>query len=161
MTIINVCNPFKTYVYHTEIVTSTMDISRQFASEGKPHGTVITADFQSSGRGRIRDRLWEMEKEKNLPFTILLRYPGNEELPAALTLRAGLAVSLAIEDFLPSLQGTVLVKWPNDIIIKSKKTAGILCEAYDGNVHIGIGVNVTQNIFPEQLKEKATSLSKT
>ena len=159
MIVLKIRNPFGAPVYHEETVTSTMDISRQLESRSEAHGTVIAADFQEKGRGRIRGRIWEMEKKMSLPLTILLRYPRIEDIPAALTLRTGLAVSNAIEDFAPSLQGRVMVKWPNDIMIGSKKTAGILCEAANGNVHIGIGINVYQKEFPAHLREKATSIA--
>jgi len=163
---INIENPFNAPVYHEETVTSTMDISHRLVSENAPryetkfpaHGTVIAADFQEAGRGRVCDRVWEMEREENLAFTILLRYPRIEKIPAALTLRAGLAVSLAVEDFTPSLKSFVLVKWPNDIMISGKKTAGILCEADGGFVHLGIGINIMQKEFPAHLKKKATSI---
>ena len=158
MTTLKIRNPFNAPVYYEETVASTMDVSRQLASGGEVHGTVITAGFQESGRGRIRDRIWEMERNVNLPFTVLLRYPRIEEIPAALTLRIGLAVSLAIEDFAPSLQGKIEVKWPNDIMIDSKKAVGILCEADDGNVYAGIGINFAQKEFPAHLREKATSI---
>jgi len=136
-----------------------MDISRRLEAAGEAHGSVIAADFQEAGRGRIKDRLWEMDRGASLPFTILLRYPRNEDIPCALTLRAGLAVSLAIEDFMPSLRGRINVKWPNDILIDSKKAAGILCEAQSGNVHLGIGINTTQDEFPPCLKERAVSIA--
>lgn len=151
-------NPFNAPVYHMQAVSSTMDISRLLAKEGAMHGTVITADFQEAGRGRILGRSWEMQ-EGSLPFTILLRF---QDIPSALTLRAGLAVTHAIEDFAPALKGSVFVKWPNDIMIGSKKTAGILCEAdYSAGfeVHLGIGINMIQKEFPAHLQKKATSLA--
>ena len=159
MTTLKIRNPFNAPVYYEETVTSTMDVSRQLAFAGEPHGVVITADFQESGRGRIRERTWEMERNTNLPLTVLLRYPRIEDIPAALTLRIGLAVCLAIEDFAPSVREKVTVKWPNDIMIGSKKAAGILCEADGGNVHTGIGINVAQKEFPAHLREKATSIA--
>jgi BirA family biotin operon repressor/biotin-[acetyl-CoA-carboxylase] ligase len=160
MTNLKIRSPFNAPLYHEETVNSTMDISRKLAYEGAPHGTVITADFQEAGRGRIRDRHWEMDRGMNLPFTILLRYPCLEDIPTALTLRAGLAVSLAIEDFAhEGLQSAVLVKWPNDIMIGAKKAAGILCEADGGNVHLGIGINVMQREFPVHLRDKAISIA--
>jgi len=159
MVTLKIKNPFNAPVYHMETVTSTMDISRQFALDNKPHGTVITADFQEAGRGRLRGRYWQMEKKSGLPFTILLRYLQIENIPPALTLRTGLAVSAAIEDCFPSLKNKVFVKWPNDIMINSRKTAGILCEAESGNVHIGIGINTAQKIFPAYLQEKAASIA--
>ena len=156
---INNTNPFNAPVYHKETVTSTMDISRDLAACGEAHGTVITADFQNSGRGRIKGRSWQMESKTNLPFTILLRFPSINNIPKALTLRTGLAVSFAIEDFTPSLKDKVQIKWPNDIMINGKKAAGILCEADDRVVRIGIGVNVAQKEFPSELREKAISVS--
>jgi BirA family transcriptional regulator, biotin operon repressor / biotin---[acetyl-CoA-carboxylase] ligase len=165
MTSLKIRNPFNAPVYYEETVSSTMDISRKLAQENSPHGSVILADFQSAGRGRKQDRRWEMERGENLSFTILLRFPGIEDIPSALTLRAGLAVCLAIEDFAPSLQGSCLVKWPNDILIKPahgedyKKAVGILCEADGGNVHLGIGINAAQKEFPSHLREKAVSIA--
>jgi len=165
MTSLKICNPFNAPVYYEETVSSTMDVSRNLARENSPHGSVILADFQEAGRGRKQDRRWEMERGANLSFTILLRFSGLEDIPPALTLRAGLAVCLAIEDFAPSLQGSCLVKWPNDIMIKPirgkdyKKAVGILCEADGGNVHLGIGINTAQKEFPSHLMDKAISIA--
>jgi BirA family biotin operon repressor/biotin-[acetyl-CoA-carboxylase] ligase len=158
MTKLNIRSPFNAPVYHEETVSSTMDVSRALASSGEPHGTVITADFQEAGRGRGQ-RVWQMNRGENLPLTLLLRYPLIEDIPPALTLRAGLAVSLAVEDFVPCLRSRVKVKWPNDIMIDDKKNAGILCEAGGGIVLAGIGVNVAQKEFPDGLREKATSIA--
>jgi BirA family biotin operon repressor/biotin-[acetyl-CoA-carboxylase] ligase len=138
-----------------------MELSRMLAGRGEPHGTVIAADFQKAGRGRIKGRSWDMEKGSSLAFTVLLRFPGIENIPRALTLRAGLALSLAVEDFAPVLAGKVLIKWPNDILIagSAQKLAGILAEADGGAVHIGMGLNVAQKQFPDFLRNKATSIS--
>jgi len=160
-------NPFNAPVFHEDTVDSTMNISRILARQDQPHGTVIAADFQEVGRGRIKGRSWDMERGTNLAFTVLLRFPGVQDIPRALSLRTGLAVSLAIEDFAPALAGKVFIKWPNDVLITSpvpqvqvaKKTVGILVEANGGNVHIGIGVNVAQREFPGFLREKVTSIS--
>jgi len=158
MVALEIPNPFNAPVYHEETAVSTMDISRQLAAKGEPHGTVIIADFQTAGRGRGKERSWDMDRKLNLPFTILLRYPAIEAIPSALTLRVGLATALAIEDFAPPLSGTVKIKWPNDIMIGNGKAAGILTQADEGNVHIGIGINVGQKEFPDFLKNKATSI---
>ena len=167
MTALKIYNPFNAFVFHEETVSSTMDVSRQLEAKREPHGTVIAADFQEAGRGRISGREWQMDRKKNLAFSILLRYQGIENIPRALTLRAGLAVSLAIEDFIRETspqsaslpENRVLVKWPNDIMIGSRKTAGILCEASGGNVFLGIGINVLQKEFPAHLREKAASIA--
>lgn len=154
-------NPFNAPVYHEDTVDSTMELSRMLAGRGEPHGTVIAADFQKAGRGRIKGRFWDMEKGSSLAFTLLLRFPGIENIPRALTLRAGLALSLAVEDFAPVLAGRVLIKWPNDILIagSAQKLAGIHAEADGGAVHIGMGVNVAQKQFPDFLRDKAVSIS--
>jgi len=157
MKLLNLNNPFNAPVYHEETVSSTSDVSRNLAGEGKPHGTVITADFQEAGRGRAK-RPWAAEPGKSLLFTVLLRYGESSSIPKALTLRTGLAVSLAIEDLVPSLAGSVTVKWPNDIMIGHRKVAGILTE-WDGKaVYIGVGVNVLQSDFPDEYKTKAGSI---
>ena len=173
--IIQIDNPFGAPVYYKNIVTSTMDEARLLLS-GKT-GTVITAGKQSAGRGRS-GRPWQMNSGENLSFTIMLRYPSIEEIPPVLTLRAGLAVALAIEDVTAELilelhntrhtpvlpfSGRVLVKWPNDVMLldrdgRGRKAAGILTEAENGNVYIGIGVNVAQSSFPPELSEKACSI---
>jgi len=156
---LTVHNPFNAPVFHEDTVDSTMNVSRILARQGEPHGTVISADFQKEGRGRIKGRPWDMERGINLAFTILLRFPGVQDIPRALSLRTGLAVSLAIEDFAPVLAGRVFIKWPNDVLIGKAKAAGILVEADGGNVHIGIGINVAQRQFPDFLRDKATSIS--
>jgi BirA family biotin operon repressor/biotin-[acetyl-CoA-carboxylase] ligase len=143
-----------------------MDVSRSLAAN-EPNGTVIVADFQERGRGR-QNRQWKTEKGQNLMFTIFLNYPDFATIPKALTLRTGLAAALAVEDFIPDLAGSVEIKWPNDLMIRHKKTAGILVETTtvesataenNGvNVFIGIGVNLLQQEFPEDLRGKAGSL---
>ena len=177
MRMLDIHNPFNAPVYHEETVDSTMEVSRLLAQNNAPlgappHGTVIAADFQEAGRGRVRGRRWEMEREQALAFTVLLRFTGSG-IPAALTLRTGLALALAIEEFARTLDGKALIKWPNDILLPvpasasafasgdkpaALKAAGILAEAEDGNVRIGIGVNVSQKQFPAFLRDKATSI---
>ncbi|MDR0562761.1 MAG: biotin--[acetyl-CoA-carboxylase] ligase [Spirochaetaceae bacterium] len=154
-------NPFAAPVFHAETLSSTMDAARALAFEGKPHGTVITADFQTAGRGRI-GRSWQSQRGENLFFTILLRYDYTA-IPTALPLKAGLAVSLAVEDFLrsrePAFEETPQVKWPNDIMLGGRKAVGILAEGDGKTVYIGIGVNLGQREFPEDLRNKAVSLA--
>jgi BirA family biotin operon repressor/biotin-[acetyl-CoA-carboxylase] ligase len=170
MKICGIANPFGAPVYYRETVSSTMDEARLLASRGKGYGTVIAAGFQEAGRGRGLNRRWDAGRGKSLLFTILLRYAGFDAVPAAITLRAGLAVSLAVEDFAPELKGRVLVKWPNDIMLletragadTASKAAGILAEsAADDSgcaVYIGVGVNLAQTEFPAAVRAGATSL---
>ncbi|MDR0760555.1 MAG: biotin--[acetyl-CoA-carboxylase] ligase [Treponema sp.] len=157
MNFLSVVNPWNVPLYYHETLASTMDESRVRAARGAPHGTVVAADYQEAGRGRA-GRPWKAERGKNLFFTVLLRYQDISSFPQALTLRTGLAVSLAIEDYAPLLSGAVLVKWPNDIMIDSRKAAGILTETDGKIIYIGIGVNVAQDAFPGDLGAKAGSI---
>ncbi|GHV31123.1 biotin--[acetyl-CoA-carboxylase] ligase [Spirochaetia bacterium] len=157
-------NPFAAPVFHREITASTMLDARTLAEHGKPHGSVVAADVQEAGRGRVPTRPWKSEKGQNLLFTILLRYSGIAAIPPAVTLRTGLALALAIEDFAPALQGRLRVKWPNDVMIPLPsgthgKIAGILTEGDGENVYIGIGVNVGQAEFPPDIRDKAGSIA--
>jgi BirA family biotin operon repressor/biotin-[acetyl-CoA-carboxylase] ligase len=158
MTVLKINNPFNAPVFLEDTGESTMILSRSLAQKGEPHGTVIAADYQEKGRGR-QGRTWRTERGMSLLFTIMLRFSGTEEIPVALSLRVGLALCLAIEELFPSLKNRVMTKWPNDIIIDSKKIAGILCEADGGIVHTGIGVNIAQKKFSAPLEEKAGSIS--
>ena len=159
MKLLDLENPFRAPVYHEETVSSTMEIARALAAQNEPHGTVITADFQETGRGR-NNRPWITERGKNLIFTILLRYSDAASMPKGLTLKTGLAVSLAVEDLVPALVGMVKVKWPNDVMMGSRKVAGILTEGDGKIVCIGVGVNVTQKNFPEECRSRAQSINK-
>jgi BirA family biotin operon repressor/biotin-[acetyl-CoA-carboxylase] ligase len=160
-------NPFNAPVYHEEVLSSTFDAARILSAENRAHGTVICADFQESGRGR-QNRPWNNEKGKNLLFTILLRYGSFSSIPEALTLKTGLAVSLAVEDLVPTLKGLVRVKWPNDVMIcpaetqtdsgAAFKAVGILTETDGSVVYIGVGVNIAQEEFPEEYRHKAGSI---
>jgi len=168
--LINLKNPFNAPIYHEETVSTTFDVARNLAESNAPSGTVISADFQNTGRGS-RNRPWSAARGKNLLFTVLLRYDDVQSIPKAITLRTGLAVSLAIEDFAPALQGRTRLKWVNDVMIVPAmtadnsaplqtpfKTAGILTESDGKCVFIGIGVNVLQQDFPEDFRNKAGSL---
>jgi BirA family biotin operon repressor/biotin-[acetyl-CoA-carboxylase] ligase len=157
-------NPFSAPVFHRETTDSTMLDARTLDAHGAAHGTVIIADVQELGRGRA-SRPWDAPRGQSLLFTILLRYPGIAAIPPALTLRTGLALSLAIEDFAPALKGLVQVKWPNDVMIgprengPAKKVSGILTEGDGETVYVGIGVNVAQTEFPESIRRKAVSIA--
>jgi len=157
MKLLKLNNPFDAPIYHEETVSSTFDLARNLAEQGEPHGTVIVADFQEAGRGRL-NRPWVTERGKSLMFTIILRYAGASSIPNALTLRTGLAVSLAVEDLAPALTGYVQIKWPNDVMINARKAAGILTETDGKIVYTGVGVNVAQQEFPEEYRSRAGNI---
>lgn len=128
-------------------------------SKSAENGLIIAADEQTSGKGRF-GRIWKSEKTGGIYFTILIR----PELPpsniSSITLAAGYAVCLAIREY-TNLDAKI--KWPNDIIIENRKLCGILTEMAAQSdridyVAIGIGINVNQSEFPEEIKNKASSI---
>jgi BirA family transcriptional regulator, biotin operon repressor / biotin---[acetyl-CoA-carboxylase] ligase len=114
-------------------------------------GSYAVADVQTAGRGRL-GRTWEAPSGSAVLASVLLRPPPGRPLPQ-LALVAGVAVADALEE----LTGLgVQIKWPNDVMLRRQKVCGILAEARDGIVVLGIGVNVNQR--PEQLPERGGSL---
>jgi BirA family transcriptional regulator, biotin operon repressor / biotin---[acetyl-CoA-carboxylase] ligase len=116
---------------HHRVTDSTNERSRALASAGAPHGTLITADEQTAGRGR-QGRSWVATPGTSLLLSLILRSPT-----AALPLAAAVAVCEALP-----VEATI--KWPNDIWVDRRKVAGILVEArpQEGWAVLGIGVNV-------------------
>lgn len=104
-----------------------------------PEGAVVAAGHQSAGRGRL-GRRWEAPPGTALTFSVLLRPPAGAAIQQ-LSLVGGLAVAETVED---ALQLSAQLKWPNDVMINRRKVAGILAEARDGIVVLGIGLNVNQ-----------------
>jgi BirA family biotin operon repressor/biotin-[acetyl-CoA-carboxylase] ligase len=137
-------------------VTSTMDIIHELAGEGAPAGTVVVADEQVSGRGR-QGRRWHSPAGKGVWLGFLLR-PARAADPGVLSLRVGLAVAEALERC-----GTpVALKWPNDVLLRERKVAGILCEArWSADrlawVAVGVGINV-HGPLPDELARTAIAL---
>ncbi len=121
--------------------------------ENVPSKSVFLAEEQTKGRGRL-GRSWDSAKGSGIYMTIYLEPEIQSDDIAKLTLLAGLAVARVIKKS--------TIKWPNDIILKSKKVSGILCELVtkpDKNaVLVGIGINANNKEFSLDLKDKATSL---
>jgi BirA family biotin operon repressor/biotin-[acetyl-CoA-carboxylase] ligase len=132
---------------HVDSCASTQELLDPTMVEG----TVAVADFQTSGRGRL-GRSWEAPPGEALLASVLLKPPVDWPLPQ-LALVAGVAVADALE----RLTGlAVQIKWPNDVMLRRTKVAGILAEARDGAVALGIGVNLNQT--RDRLPERAGSL---
>jgi BirA family biotin operon repressor/biotin-[acetyl-CoA-carboxylase] ligase len=153
-------NPFGAPVYYIDVCTSTMDEARSLAAAGAPYGTVVRADFQTKGRGRFPERQWTASPGKNVSFTLILKYPDFSSIPAAITLRAGLAAARAIESMEPVLAAFLAVKWPNDVMLDNKKCAGIITESDGRTVLIGIGVNIAETDLPDNAVSIASALAK-
>ncbi len=142
-------------IYYKIKTLSTMKDAIQLYESGHPCGTVIAAGYQEEGRGRFPGRLWKSAPGKNLLFTLLL-YRVFSFPPQRLPVLVGLALSLAIEDL---FKVKTQVKWPNDLLYKDKKIAGILCESHGEVYLIGMGVNCNQERFPKELNDTACSLT--
>jgi BirA family biotin operon repressor/biotin-[acetyl-CoA-carboxylase] ligase len=146
-------------IHRFDIVDSTNGIALQMARDGEPEGTIITAISQLKGRGRRR-RIWQDEPGQNVLMSIILRPPIPIESIHELTF----VTSLAIADYLNIRFGiSVLLKWPNDVLVDDKKIAGILIEQASTDeglaVVVGIGLNVNQSQFPSELSDIATSIA--
>lgn len=146
---------------HKPIVSSTQDIAHELAKKGAEHGTIILANEQTKGKGRM-NRAWYSKAGKGIWLSMILRpsiYPY--EAPQ-LTLLSATVIADAIKK-MTNLQPQI--KWPNDVLINGKKIAGILTEmhAEQDQIHyvvIGIGLNVNQEIedIPAELQHRASSI---
>jgi len=134
-------------VHHREL-GSTNVLARELAAAGAPHGTVVTADHQSAGRGRS-DRVWEAPPGSSVLMSLVVR-PADPLLP--------LRAAVALCDVLAELPG-VAIKWPNDVLVGGRKVAGILVEGrpQDGWAVLGMGVNVTE--APAGFEDTATCVA--
>ena len=140
-------------------VGSTNDYLKQRGAEGCKSGAVAATREQVNGKGRL-GRTWQSKRDENLAFSVLLRPKMAPYEVASVTPLAGLAVCKALREFTGL---DCRIKWPNDVIVGKKKLCGILTEMsaeFDAVEYIvtGIGVNVDQVMFPEEIAYKATSL---
>jgi len=120
-----------------------------------PEGAVAVADHQTAGRGRL-GRRWTAPSGTAITVSVLLRPPLGSPVQQ-LSLVAGLAVAETVED---ALQLSAQIKWPNDVMVNRRKVAGILAEARDGIVVLGIGLNVnqTRDQLPDDARVPPASL---
>lgn len=146
-------------IHHFLETGSTNDAARSFAEQGAAEGTVVLAEEQTAGRGRL-GRTWFSEKSAGIYASVVLRPLLKPRHAAVLTLGAAVAASEAIERVCGLAAD---IKWPNDLLLNGRKCCGILSEMQaEGDeirhVIVGIGINVNQAAFPEDLKERASSL---
>jgi BirA family biotin operon repressor/biotin-[acetyl-CoA-carboxylase] ligase len=146
-------------------IGSTNREAVSLAQAGVEHGTVVLADSQSEGRGRL-SRVWFSPPGVNLYCSIVIRkvLPADRlsEWLSWLPLTAALAAAEAIETVAAT---SVVVKWPNDLFIAERKVGGILCESGTSTgsgpfqvIGIGVNVNGERDDFPQELRETATSI---
>ncbi len=151
-----------TVIHYEESVKTTQKIAHMLASEGAVEGTLVIADEQTAGRGRMM-REWHSSKGTGVWMSLILKPLLPPQKAPQFTLITAVAVVQAIEeasDLHPQ------IKWPNDILIDGKKVTGILTELQAesdkiNSIIIGIGMNVnqTKEHFPDEIQEIATSLS--
>ena len=132
---------------HHRLTDSTNERAKELGAAGAPHGTLVTADEQSAGRGR-QGRVWTAPAGSAVLMSLVLR-----ELDELLPIAAAVAVCQAVP-------AEASIKWPNDVWIGGRKVAGILVEGrpQEGWAVLGVGLNVTTDAFPDELAETATSL---
>ncbi|GAQ95572.1 BirA family transcriptional regulator, biotin operon repressor [Thermodesulfovibrio aggregans] len=142
-------------------VESTNSKANELLKQGYPSGTVVIADRQTKGKGRL-GRTWISPPGKNLYMSIALKPTIPPKYATLLTLTSVVACTTALRRYTDI---PVVIKWPNDMLIDDKKVGGILTELkIEGEkikaavVGIGINVNMTEEDMPEEIKEIASSL---
>lgn len=146
-------------IFYYSVIDSTNTRAKQLAEEDYPTGTLVVAGQQDAGRGR-RGRSFESPQGAGIFMTLMLKPELSPVNAPMLTLVAALAVCAAIVKTTGRPAG---IKWPNDIVMNGKKVCGILTEMsaqmdYVNHIVIGIGINVHNESFPEEIAPVATSL---
>jgi len=146
-------------IVHHFRTESTNTVAMILAQQGTAHGTVVVAEEQTAGRGRL-GRTWYSEKSSGIYASVILRPTLSPAAAPILTLMAGVATQHALS----SVTGlSVDIRWPNDLLVNGRKVCGILTEmsAELGRLHaivLGIGINVNHDEMPAELRSLATSL---
>lgn len=139
-----------------DAVPSTMDLAAAAARAGAPDGHLVLARRQTAGRGRA-GRIWHSADDGGLYLSVVLRPFDGPAAAAGLTLAAGLGVADTVRRLGAA---DVRLKWPNDVLIGDRKVAGILTEwVGDDAAVVGVGLNVAQAAFSEDLAATATSIA--
>ena len=149
-------------IHYFDEIDSTQEAARELAASGADQGTLVIAERQTAGRGRM-GRTWHSPSGVNLYTTIILRPPIPLADVPRMSLVAGVAAAEALEREAP---GIVALKWPNDVWLRGRKTGGIIAEAVSDShqqlscvlLGIGININLTADEIPPELRDKATSL---
>lgn len=148
----------KNLFFHKETGSTNLDV-KKLAEEGAQEGTLVVADRQNAGRGR-RGRTWISPSGESIYMSLLLRPDCVPDEASGITLVMAMAVLAATRELGPQNSG---IKWPNDIVINKKKMCGILTEMsleMDAihYVVVGVGINVNQTYFEEEISKTATSI---
>ncbi|WP_138417011.1 biotin--[acetyl-CoA-carboxylase] ligase [Aquibacillus sediminis] len=146
---------------HKDSISSTQTLGHQLAVKGAEHGTVIIADQQTGGKGRM-DRRWESDNTKGIWMSIILKPKLLPHHAPQITLLAATVLADLIQE---DIGITTAIKWPNDVLVNDKKVAGILTEMQAEQdqikymvLGIGFNVNQTSDMLPDHLQDIATSI---
>lgn len=140
-------------IHHFPLIDSTNDRAKEIAETGAPEGTVVLAEGQTGGRGRM-ERPWK-SPPGGIWMSVILRPPIPPHMVPGLTLVAAVAVVQGVKE-VTGLKP--LIKWPNDIYVEGRKICGILTEMkaeMDRVHHIVIGIGVNANVDPSELEKEA------
>lgn len=145
-------------VYYDELASTNLQ-AKLDAENGAGEGTLIVADMQTAGRGR-KGKGWSSPAGTNAYFTLILKPDYDVELASMVTLVMGMAVAEGIR---ATCGVDAQIKWPNDIVAGGRKLCGILAEMsvereFIHYVVVGVGINVKEQAFPDQIAQTATSL---
>jgi BirA family biotin operon repressor/biotin-[acetyl-CoA-carboxylase] ligase len=148
-------------VHHFHRLPSTNDLAKELGAQGAPEGTLVVAETQTQGRGRL-GRQWDSPPGFGLYVSLLLRPPLPPTQIPQITLTAAVAVARALRRATGITPG---IKWPNDVILEARKVGGILTEMETEADQIrflvvGLGLNVNNPEFPAGLQDLATSLAR-
>lgn len=145
-----------------DTLESTQNKAHELVRKGAPEGTLVIADRQTEGRGRM-GRRWHSPKGKGIWMSLVLKPEIPVQFVAQFTLLVAVSVYRAIRKVVPEVEPGI--KWPNDLLIGGRKVCGILLEssATDETLNyvvagVGISVNLAADDFPEELRPIATSL---
>lgn len=150
---------FGKHIHHYLKTDSTNRVAMELGYASEPEGTIVLAEEQTAGRGRA-GRVWHSERGTGIYATLLLRPKISPVQAPLLTMMAGLSARAAIQ---AQTGLTIDLKWPNDLMLGSRKLGGILTEMHAEpsqvrHVVVGIGINANQDKFPGELSSIATSL---
>lgn len=160
-----------------ETVASTNDIADSLAAAGTGHGTVVVAETQQSGRGRM-GRTWFSPPGAGLYVSVVLRpevlqdpaasrFHALQEAGVSLASSVSLTAGVALAEAIRAASGLpAAIKWPNDLVVERRKLCGILAEASTTDAHhlqhivLGYGINVRSTAYPPDIAHRATSLER-
>jgi BirA family biotin operon repressor/biotin-[acetyl-CoA-carboxylase] ligase len=150
------------YREHHQSIDSTNLRALELAADGLPQGSLVTADAQTGGRGRL-NRVWHSPPGRNIYFSLILRPALEISRYPLITLAAGLGCA---EGLAGAGAPVPDVKWPNDLLLGGRKIAGLLCETgpVSGRrtwvvLGVGINVNLREDELPPDVESRAGSLS--